>query len=556
MNTNMEHEEIDMKIPTDGRRALGAAWIIPLALLGMPAYAQVCEQDDLQESLQYLRRLSLDLRGRVPDLAELESVVTNAGAIDPSIVRNIVRSDDSVAQARALHRDLLWANISDQRIADNNWSLTTIRRPAGQTGDPVYFINSGTRTRLFRGVVNAQCLDEPARFDASGRILTTQDATNANLRQEGWVLVRPYWNPTVQVKVCAFDAQDELQALDTRNRSVECQATASVVGCGCGPELRWCQSAPDRTAVTITTALGEQMLRFMDKIVREGQPYTRVLTGREVEVNGPISHYLRYQSASNGLGFVFATGDVNYTVPAIPFDQVNTWTSVQRDNSHAGVLTLPGYLLKFQSDRGRANRFYNAFLCQNFQAPPGGLPAADDPCNDEPDLTKRCGCKHCHLAVEPAAAYWGRWSEAGFAPLDAATYPSFRADCATAAGASNATCRRLYFTDPGHPDEEQYRGWLRSYVFADAARQANIDVGPRGIAQAAIDNGAFASCVTKQTAERLLARELTEDDADMLAELRAELESNNYDLRALIEAVVTRPEYVAAGHFDVRGGAR
>lgn len=535
------------------------AWIsgaLALTALGaVEARAQVCEPSEVQQSLQLLRRLSLDLRGRVPDIAELESVVANAGEIDPSIVHGIVTSEDAVAQVRAHHRDLLWANISDQRIADNNWILQNVRRPAGQTGDPIYYVNSG-RTRLYRGVTNATCLDEAARFNADGSIRTTQDATNAALHQEGWVLVRPYWDPTIQVKVCAFDAQAAIQAPNTRGVATDCRTNAGVVGCGCGPDLRWCQSAPDRTAVAITTALNEQMLRFMDKIVRDGQPYSRILTGREVEVNGPISHYLRYQ-VSNGLGFVFATLDQNYTVPAIPFTEADRWVTANRDNSHAGILTLPGYLLKFQSDRGRANRFYNAFLCQNFQAPPGGLPAADDACNLEPDLTKRCGCQHCHQAVEPAAAYWGRWSEAGFAPLDVADYPAFREDCSAANANGNANCRRLYFTNPGHPDEERYRGWLRSYVFADEARQENIERGPRGIAQTAIDNGAFAGCVTKQTVERLLAREVTEEDEDMMSELKAELIASDYDLRGLIETIVNRPEYVAAGRFDVRavGGA-
>ena len=38
--------------------------------------------------------------------------------------------------------------------------------------------------------------------------------------------------------------------------------------------------------------------------------------------------------------------------------------------------------------------------------------------------------------------------------------------------------------------------------------------------------------------------------------LTAELVTSNYDLRALIETIVTRPEYVEAGRFDVKEHGR
>jgi len=530
-------------------------WIpILIAASASSASAQVCGENSLQESLQYLRRLSLDLRGRVPDMAELESVVANNGAIDPSIIRSIVRSEAMITQIHQHHRDLLWTNITDQRIVDQSWTLANIQRPAGVTGDIVLQTTSQTRRRAYRGG-NVPCLDEAARFDANGNILTTVDPVDPAIRREGWVLIRPYWNPAVQVKVCAFDAQDELQAMNSANRMVDCRTQTAVKGCGCGPDLQWCQSVPDRTSTIITAALGEQMLRFMDSVVRDGRPYTDVITARDIEVNGPISHYLRFQTNS-GMGSLFGSADTDYVVPVVPFSEATRWVSANREATHAGVLTMPGYLIKFQSDRGRANRFYNAFLCQAFQAPAGGLPAADDACNLEPDLTKRCGCKHCHIAVEPAAAYWGRWSEAGFAPLDETNFPGFNPACAAANAGSNANCRRFYMIAPGHPDEVPFRGYLRSLVFADTERQENIRNGPRALAQTAIDNGAFASCVTKQMFERLMAREPNELDQEMLGELESTLVGTNYDLRALIESIVKRPEYAEAGRFDAKEHGR
>ena len=48
---------------------------------------------------------------------------------------------------------------------------------------------------------------------------------------------------------------------------------------------------------------------------------------------------------------------------------------VEAGPAHAGVLTSPAYLLRFQTHRARANRFHVSFLCQPFVAPDGGLPA-------------------------------------------------------------------------------------------------------------------------------------------------------------------------------------
>jgi len=521
-----------------------------VALLGsQAATAQVCTESTVEEGLQYLRRLSLDLRGRFPDVAEMESVVTNAGVIDPSIIRGIVRSEDAVEALRQHHRNLLWTNVTDLRLSNQEWQLGLDRRTGA--GD-IYSMNGGRARRYRGGDQYGACLDEPARFGAAGEILTTPDANDPTQQREGWVLVRPYWNPSTEIKVCAFDAQTNLTGMSAR-RTVDCRIDSSATQCGCGPNLSWCQSQPDRTAAKITAAMGEQLLRFMDKVVREGRPYTEVLTARDIEVNGPLSHYLRFQT-QDALNFLFATPDHDFAVPELAFTEDQTWVSAMREATHAGVLTMPGYLLKFQSNRGRANRFYNAFLCQSFKAPEGGLAAADDECHSEPDLTKRCGCKYCHVTVEPAAAYWGRWSEAGFAPMDEATYPKVRTDCADPQNARNPLCRRFYLTSPGHPDEEAYKGYLMPYVFATPQREANIAQGPRGIADAAIANGSFASCATRQLYERLVAREAVETDQAALDALSASFVASSYDVRALIESIVTRPEYVEAGRFT--GGAQ
>ena len=66
----------------------------------------------------------------------------------------------------------------------------------------------------------------------------------------------------------------------------------------------------------------------------------------------------------------------------------DTWAPVDRKGLHAGVLTLPGYLLRFQTDRGRANRMRITMTCEYF-VPPAKMEPAPGCQPDGNDLTKR-----------------------------------------------------------------------------------------------------------------------------------------------------------------------
>ena len=57
--------------------------------------------------------------------------------------------------------------------------------------------------------------------------------------------------------------------------------------------------------------------------------------------------------------------------------EYDNWVLIQLDEEHAGVLTRPAYLIRFQTNRGRADRFYTNFLCQPFEPPEEGLPVSD-----------------------------------------------------------------------------------------------------------------------------------------------------------------------------------
>jgi hypothetical protein len=464
-------------------------------------------------------------------------------------------SDDFLHQLREYHRDLLWTNLSNLKYAQNAWLLRPIPRQYAPAADAPLWLAANGRATGYRGG-QVPCRNEPARFDADGHILTTDEPDpqrpDRTVHREGWVQVSPYWAPDTQVKVCAFDAQETASVMQGRN-SQTCDRVASNPACGCGPHLQWCQT-PEVTQ-QLNDAFAEQTLRFLEAVVRDARPYTDVLLARDAEVNGPIAHYFRYQSMHGG-GTVVSGPTQDFDVPDIQYAQTDQWEPVQRGALDSGVLTLPGYLLRFQSNRGRANRFYNAFLCQAFQAPPGGLPAADDECNREPDLTKRCGCAYCHQAVEPAAAHWGRWAEAGVLPLDPAQFPRENPRCAQANAANNPICKLFYLTEANDPREQPYLGQLRSYEFADEhpERAPNIEAGPAKIAQEAVDSGAFASCTTRKMWTWVMGRAPSDNEENTVAGLAADFESAHYDLRALVRELVTRPEYVQAGRFTGEEG--
>ena len=124
----------------------------------------------------------------------------------------------------------------------------------------------------------------------------------------------------------------------------------------------------------------------------------------------------------------------------------------------------------------------------------------DDACHTEPNLTKRCGCKYRHVSVEPAAAYWGRWSEQGSSPYIAEAqsdaYLAFDPNCGPEGRQRGSTrCRLHYINEIFAEDDARkpYEGYLRSYLFSNDLGEQNgsygnnIEEGPQGMAQNILD---------------------------------------------------------------------
>jgi hypothetical protein len=515
---------------------------VTLLMMISPAQAQVCEDASIQSELQYLRRLSLDLRGYLPTVEEYQRVVADGHVGDDS-VDDMLGSDGFTHQVRTYHTTLLWSNLATQRLTNNNFRLVAGR--GRNAGSPLSSISVGRRTAYRGGQVG--CRDEPAEFDEDGSIVTIEEESPPGsgnvVRREGFVEVEPYWAPGTIVKVCAFDAQVNEVGTNQRGRPVQCSQGVAAE-CGCGPNLQWCFGGNSERRVL--EAMIEQSLDVAVRTVTEDRPYTDVINGTNYRVNGPLTHYYKHLTAA-GPNFVAASTDPGFTLPDLPFGQ-DEWVSVSGANyGHSGLLTLPGFLLKFQSNRGRANRFYEAFLCRSFTAPEGGLPASTDPCNEEQDLTKRCGCAFCHQAVEPAAAHWGRWSEAGVAPMPDSQFPRYNRICdpgESGQAGNNFLCRRFYITD----EESPYAGQLHAYEFADdhPDRADIIEAGPARLAQTAIETGEFASCAVSRMWDELMDQPAGTADNEAIAALTTQFK-NGYSLRSIIREIVTRPEYRYAG---------
>ena len=522
--------------------------------------AAVCAPSAEQEALAYLKRLSLDLRGHLPDIAEYEHVL-ETGSVPEQLVDEMLASEGYLTRMRRYHRDMLWVNVSQQRLANNNWRINGAGRSSA-----AMWMNSGGRSRRYRGDAIG-CADFESYNNPDGSIFTQAVEGRPGVVQEGWVWVRPYWAPDRRVKVCAFDAQETLMGTMThppRWRRVDCSSGSAVASthCGCGPNLRWCLSRA--TEVEVRAAMEEQLLRFTESVVRDDRPYSDLILAKDAEVNGVLAHYLRHQGMAAGNAYL-AEGDPGFALPdELAYVDREAWQTVQRNELHSGVLTLPGFLTRFQSDRGRANRFYHAFRCEAFQAPPGGLPATDDACHDEPNLTKRCGCSYCHVTLEPAAAHWGRWAEAGIRPLmaegDGEAFPAFDPDCATPAGARTRRCRLFYMTEQFAEDDPRhaYRGYLLSYLFAenlgaaDGSFSGNIEAGPGAIAQGIVDpeDGTFARCVTQRMFERFMGRGFREVESTQRQDLTAAFQ-DGFNLRSLIRSVVTSDAYRRGARFGM-----
>jgi hypothetical protein len=525
------------------RSLFTAVWLAS----GLAAAQGVCSASELSSELQHLRRLTLDLAGRAPTEAELQKVVRDT-RVDPATLDALLQPAVVKPMLRRLVRQQLQANLA---LPLSNAANLSPRMQPGYPDSPGLWVINRAQTYRKRpdGTAPAQvpCFDEPAAFDAQRRPIATLRA-DGYLR-EGWVEVRPYWdsNPAARVRVCAFDAQEaELAQVAGRMMRCDQHETAYLTrDCGCGPNLRLCQGFVDgvSTETAINAALVEQAMRLVDHLVDEGRPWSELLTGADLDVNGPLVHYLKFQT---GLTLDFSSrGDLGFTLPDVPYTDA-TWRRVRLTGRASGVLTTPFFLLKFASNRARANQVFNAFLCTPLQASTAGLASQAD-AGFEPDLALRVGCRDCHQVLEPAAAAWGRYVERGTWELKDAEFPTFDRRCVSPDGGplSLEACNTHYRTVARHPSELPFVGQLLGRLYLSPEGIANFDEGPRRWATRAVNDGSFAECTVQKLWEAAVGRPFNREFSDEQQQLDRLTTSfrARHDVRELLRAIVTSKQY-------------
>jgi len=512
--------------------------------LAMPAVAQTPNEarrcapsDDVLDDLRLARALSLDLRGVPPEVEELQALDDGDVTVD-ALVTEWLDSDAFAAQVVRRHRSYLWNTVHNLMLVSGDWHL--------RWNDGVWW--RPNVSGLLRGA-GVHCGDQPARFGPNGEILT-RNVNGAQL--EGWVEVPAYWSRDELVRVCAFDARETLYAENGEYCGARHERN---LDCGCGPNLQWCvPTGPNRGVglpdiTLVNAALAKSMDRLIHWNITENRPYSELFTTRQMFVNGPMVHYFRHLVAFANLGMDPAPVEVEL-LPDLAWSDVDEWRLAEAPLQHAGLLTHPAYLLRFMTNRARADRFYTTFLCRPFQPPAGGIPL-DAASISEPDLQKRAGCKYCHALLEPAASYWGRWAPAAGNYLWPDAFPTLSDRCLRCAlrqacdgPCCTPTCRRYYVQQAYTEAEEPYLGMLKSYAFRRPEHAHYVDEGPKLLARRSFADNSLPPCVARRTAEWLLGRDVDEPGDDVwIRDLTQNFAQSGYLFRTLVQDIVLSERY-------------
>ena len=482
---------------------------------------------------RYMRAVSFDLRGKPPTAGEVRVLRdTSEEGVPEWLIDRWLDEDAFAQQVVRRHRSYLWNNVSNVRLINRRSEL------GQQQG--IWWARIRADAYRPSEIRRPHCGDFEAEFAEDGTILTRLNADG--VPQEGYVEVNPYWAPETTVRACAFDAQEATTTPD----GTRCDSNGGISDprCGCGPNLVYC--APNSIRNQIKAAMGRSIELTIEAIIRDHEPYTNLFESRRFFVNGPLVHFYRYLARGGQAQFNPSPVNVNL-LPDIAPAEADRWEEMEVGQEHAGILTHPGFLMRFQTNRARASTFYQAFLCSPFQPPAAGLPPADEEAARNPDLQERAGCKYCHSGLEPAAAHWGRWSEQGGGYINKRDFPAEDPECIACAnrtGPCTSRCRSYYLTQSLGDREQPYLGMLKSFVFRRDEHMHHVDLGPKLLARTTAADNRLPRCVAQQTAAWLLGRDLDRPgDAKWLTELSVDFARSGFSYRQLVKDVLTSDRY-------------
>jgi hypothetical protein len=545
----------------------------PAAVEAAPGDDATCDLHAELSATRRLRRTALALLGRIPTLDEYAQVSgkpNDDGAFD-SVIDGWLQSDDYRLQMRRYHLDLLWTNPAGTAFMDGGHSLFPTTPDSN-----IWYLPATQRSKGYRGGNGShRCQNVPQESLQPSYQLGDppfcQPSGTDNVGpycMEGWVEVAPFFDPNITIKVCAFEAQTAASYIQPNGPNFYNSGSTSPCNqrqarghsaCGCGPNLRWCLF--DRTyeeSEELLAAMQEQLLRVVDDHTLGNQPYRELLTTKKSYSTGILDHYLKHQAAGNNYSSAFnRMGDDASTLPSDPDWTDTSWHEVTRPDPHAGILTLPAYLLRYQTGRARANRFRIAFLGQYFLPP-----STDDTegCStNAADLTKRCICRGCHETLEPLVSYFGAFAEAGSSMLTHfVKEASSLEECATQIlPGNNGVCSRFYKPVAQAGGGVIYRRLPLEFTDDHPEYTVRYDQGPIGIVTGeALENfGDKPYSVLAWSTTRNLFRFLThrdfalstgqaDDEQAVLDELATAFETSDFDFKALTRSIVTHPIFL------------
>ncbi len=345
---------------------------------------------------------------------------------------------------------------------------------------------------------------------------------------EGWRWAEHYWSKGVKIRTCALEAQDREYGLYQKypdGRPVECSKSLSAEthnyniqdsSCGCGPKGAYCgpqvivaQGGESRSGNRLRKSIESEPLKIIRNVVKTGEDYAHILTTSQSAVNGSLAFAWRHQSrVFRGEGFSEITppDEKNPVWDKIPFEE-DTWTTYQRPERHAGILTTLEYLQRFPTFRARVARYRRAFLCsKEFDFAP-----QPDPTDSNPDIAVRNGCGGCHKRLEGDGMYFGRYPDRTPIYFDP---------------------REKVKTDPFFTETFQYQA---------PSLLSRVDEGPSEMVKRDLALGQdFEQCTVQTLWERLIRRPPSETE---LGSMVARFVASGRNYRALVKDIVTHQAY-------------
>ncbi len=260
----------------------------------------------------------------------------------------------------------------------------------------------------------------------------------------------------------------------------------------------------------MVASMGQEPLRILAYIADNDLPYTDIVTADWTMADEYIAEVWPVDYPAGETGW----RQVRYT----------------DDRPAAGILSTNALWWRYtttyaNANRGRANAISRLMFCNDYLLRPiefdRDVNLLDEGAINEALKTNE-GCIGCHSTLDPLASYlWGFYFDPDYpSELDVTYY---------------------------HPEREY---WWQEATDVAPGFYGEPSYNIEDLGQQIAADSRLPECITEQTFEQLLQRDVTLDDTNTLTELRETFISDELLLRRLIHEVMSRPEYRSASTED------